>query len=101
MEKCSFYSMMEKNHNEVAVLHDGYTDGAFYYYKSGVWWAAIEPKTGRSVSFERSRKMAADVANSSQKLKALDEFKATAKYKEYCSQLEKAWKLAEFGLMEA
>lgn len=45
----------------------------------------------------RCRKMAADVANSSQKLKALAEFKATAKYKEYCSQFEKAWKFAEFG----
>lgn len=59
MKKACFYSL---HHGNKAVLHDGYTDGRFWYYKHGNTWFAIYPESGTAVAAEGTRKAAADKA---------------------------------------
>lgn len=63
MEKVKFYSIMHTNGKTAAVLHDGYFDGYYFYYKNsaGDWWC-IDPPSGLAVTCQNSRKAARDFA---------------------------------------
>lgn len=59
MTKTSFYSVMVKDGKKQAVLHHGYSDGTYYYYKSEFdEWHAIHPLNGLSVGKGYTRKEA-------------------------------------------
>lgn len=66
MKKHSFYSIIMKNHKPYRVLHNGYSDGTYYYYKnnfnSGAVWYAIAPNVGLSVAEGHTRKAAQQAA---------------------------------------
>lgn len=59
MRKISFYSL---HHGNKAILHDGYADNHFWYYKAGSRWFAIYPESGTAVAIERTRKAACERA---------------------------------------
>ena len=64
MKKCQFYSMMRTDNGPAAVLHDGYTDGTYYYYKlKGARWCAIHPVNGVQVAYAHTRKECAENAH--------------------------------------
>ena len=60
MKKTCFYSLHQGNK---AILHDGYTDSNFWYYKHGRTWFAIYPETGTAVAIEPTRKAATQKAH--------------------------------------
>ena len=66
MKKCQFYSMMRTDNGPAAVIHDGYTDGTYYYYKNDVQWSAIHPETGLQVVYGYTRKECAEKAHAPQ-----------------------------------
>lgn len=63
MKKTTFYSVMMQKGGPAAVLHNGYTDGTYQYYKNGVQWCAILPGVGLAVCFEYTRKACAENAH--------------------------------------
>ena len=63
MKKHSFYSLMRKDGKNKAVLHNGFSDGTFYYYKDNYTWYAIHPLCGLSVCYGYTRKECADKAH--------------------------------------
>ena len=64
MKKTSFYSYMVKDRKKQAVLHHGYSDGTYYYYKdNGGVWQVIHPLVGLSVTYGYTRKEAAAKAH--------------------------------------
>lgn len=76
MIKTSFYSIMMKDNKKQAILHHGYSDGTYYYFKGeiGGTWYAIHPLTGLSVANCYTRKEAQQKAHSSyiqEKLKSI------------------------------
>ena len=50
MKKIDFYSLIMKNGKPQRVLHNGYTDGTYYYYKNNSTWYAIVPNIGLSAA---------------------------------------------------
>lgn len=65
MTKTSFYSIMLKDKRKQAVLHHGYSDGTYYYFKAdSSTWYAIHPLIGLSVAWGYTRKEAAEKAHS-------------------------------------
>lgn len=63
MKKTSFYSYMVKDRKKQAVLHTGWSDGTFYYYKEFNTWYAIHPLVGLSVTYGYTLKEAAAKAH--------------------------------------
>lgn len=64
MKKCQFYSMMRTDNGPAAVLHDGYTDGTYNYYKlNGAHWCAIHPANGLQLAYAYTRKECAEKAH--------------------------------------
>ena len=66
MKKHSFYSLMRKDGKKRAVLHNGFSDGTFYYYSTGErykTWYAIHPLCGLSVCYGFTRKECANKAH--------------------------------------
>ena len=63
MTKLNFYSLMRVGGKAQAILHNGYTDGDFNYYKNGSSWSAIHPLYGLSVASGATRKDAAEEAH--------------------------------------
>lgn len=61
MKKAQFFSL----HHDAgalksyAVLHSGYSDGYYYYYRVGASWCAVEPSTGLAVAWAPTRKESA------------------------------------------
>ena len=62
MKKTNFYSMVREEGQNIAKLHQGYTDGIFNYYKKGSLWHAIHPANGLSICSGHTRKAAAERA---------------------------------------
>lgn len=62
MKKHSFYSLMMKNNKPQRVLHTGYSDGTYDYYKNSSTWFAIVPNIGLSVADAHTRKEAQQIA---------------------------------------
>lgn len=65
MKKVKFYSLMRRDGKPAAILHDGYTDGVYYYYKNNNYcniWYVIHPDTGLSLTYGVTRKEAAEKA---------------------------------------
>lgn len=73
MKKHSFYSMIRRDHKSVAVLHHGYSDGTFYYYKNYNTWYAIHPLIGLSVTYGYTRKECAEKAHAPELFKKIIE----------------------------
>ena len=74
MKKCVFYSSMRKDGKNQAVLHSGYTDGVFYYYKNEKYcniWYAIHPASGLSIAQDYTRKATAEKAHNPELLAVL------------------------------
>lgn len=63
MKKTTFYSMVREEGEIIAKLQQGYTDGAFNYYKKGSQWLAIHPANGLSICSSYTRKDAAQRAH--------------------------------------
>lgn len=61
MKKACFYSLHKGGK---AILHEGYIDSNFWYYKHGRTWFAIYPETGTAAAIEPTRKAAAQKAHS-------------------------------------
>ena len=59
MKKTNFYSMVREDGATIAKLQQGYTDGAFNYYKKDSQWHAIHPTNGLSICSSYTRKEAA------------------------------------------
>lgn len=49
MKKASFYSYHRKCGGRIAIFHEGYDDGTFYYYKSEDGWYCIDKLSGLSI----------------------------------------------------
>lgn len=60
MKKTTFYSMVREDGAAIAKLHNGYTDGTYYYYKKDSFWHTIHPANGLSICSSRTRKEAAE-----------------------------------------
>lgn len=63
MKRAVFYSVMMQKGGPAAVLHNGYTDGTYQYYKNGAQWCAILPAVGLSVCSGPTRKACAEDAH--------------------------------------
>lgn len=50
MKKASFYSYHRQSGGKAAVLHEGYDDGTFYYYKSKDNWFCIDKVSGLCIT---------------------------------------------------
>lgn len=70
MKKQIFYTMIYHHGATRAVRVNGYTDGAFNYYKNTFGrWHAIEPTTGLDVyGMQPTRKAAQDAATTPERL---------------------------------
>lgn len=66
MKKTNFYSMVREEGKIIAKLHNGYTDGTYYYYKKDSSWHAIHPANGLSICSGYTRKAAAERAHEPQ-----------------------------------
>ena len=73
MKKHSFYSMMRRNGKNQAVLHNGYSNSTFYYYKNYYHWEAIHPLCGLSVTSGQTLKEAAKNANAPGMMEKINE----------------------------
>lgn len=63
MKKTTFYSMVREDGENIAKLHQGYTDGTYNYYKTGNMWHAIHPVNGLSIRTGSTRKETAERAH--------------------------------------
>lgn len=66
MTKTSFYTLVkgaQTQNRARRVMVTGYSDGTFYYYKTGRTWYAIHPLCGLSISAELTRKSAQSAAH--------------------------------------
>ena len=79
MKKIQFYSLMKKDNTTTAVLHNGYTDGVYNYYKSdycGIWYAIL-PVNGIAFAQGYTRKEAAANAHAPETKKKLTAYLST------------------------
>ena len=90
MKKICFYSLHQ---GDKAILHDGYTDSLFWYYKHGHTWFAIYPETGTAAAIEPTRKAAAAKARS--RLESVIKF--YDKHPEHIETFNNACRKAIFG----
>lgn len=66
MKKVRFYSLMRRDGKPAAILHEGYFDGVYYYYKNNEYlWHVIHPDNGLSIAHGHTRKEAAEKAHAS------------------------------------
>lgn len=66
MTKTSFYTLIKSAQTQnraYRVMVTGYSDGTFYYYKTGSTWYAVHPLCDMSVSAELTRKSAQSAAH--------------------------------------
>lgn len=66
MTKTSFYTLVkgaQTQNRACRVMVVGYSDGTFYYYKTGRTWYAVHPLCGLSISAELTRKSAQSTAH--------------------------------------
>ena len=56
MKRINFYSLGRLDGQIEALLRDGYTDGAWYFYRNGRMWHCVCPFTGLSIAVESTRK---------------------------------------------
>lgn len=91
MKKTYFYSMMKLHNKATAILHNGYSDGTYYYYKSrcGNVWEVIHPLCGLAVTYGYTRKEAAEKAYSSTMAAAIEKA-MTERGAELTAQFDKA-----------
>ena len=91
MTKTSFYSVMFKDNKKQAILHSGYSDGTYYYYRAdSATWYAIHPLLGLSVASANTRKEASVQAHSEKIREALQNIYAnTAHYEKLGADFDK------------
>lgn len=66
MTKTSFYTLVkdaQTQNRACRVMVTGYSDGTFYYYKTGSTWYAVHPLCGLTISAELTRKSAQSAAH--------------------------------------
>ena len=87
MKRISFYSLHRPDGLPLqAVMHDGYTDGKFNYYRNaaGVWFA-ISPETGLSLTSGRTRRYVVEYANSDHVKLYLPRWQESPAWERWCS----------------
>ena len=77
MKKCVFYSMMKIEGIPCAIQHTGYQDNGIWYYKNKSVWQAILPENGLMIAQGRTRKEAAEKANTPEMVGRLAHFMAS------------------------
>ena len=77
MKKCVFYSMMRIEGIPCAIQHTGYHDKGIWYYKNESAWQAISPDNGLMIAQGRTRKEAAEKANTPEMVGRLASFMAS------------------------
>ena len=90
MKKKSFFSIHRPDHNPTqAVLHEGYTDGRFNYYKGCAGWVAVCPEIGLSVANAKTRKECVEIAYSEYVQDALNLASRHPAWKSWCESFDK------------
>ena len=87
MNKTTFYSIMQREGGPRAVLHEGYTDGTFYYYRLNGTWCAIFPKVGLCIANGSTRKECAEEAHKPENIRRI-----TAVMEQRGTELEQRFK---------
>lgn len=76
MKRMTFYTKWRQGGKNVALRVKGWSDGEYYYYKSGSRWWAVNPETGLAVNVETAytRRDAVEIAHRAQVKEAIAKY---------------------------